>query len=120
MGNFTVFATAITALRANTTALSVVSNNIANINTPGYSRQTVSLTANQTQTFGGEQIGRGVNVTDISRSYSNFAELRVRTAMQSQGEQNAIYKNIRQVESVFNELDSGGIGKSMTDFFWRF
>ncbi len=117
MGNFTVFATAITALRSNTTALSVVSNNIANINTPGYSRQTVSLTANQTQTFGGEQIGRGVNVTDIARSYSNFADLRVRSAVQSQGFQNAVFRNVRQIESVFNELDSGGLAEAMTHFF---
>lgn len=117
MGNFTVFATAITALRANTTALSVVSNNIANINTPGYSRQVVSLASNLPQTFGGEQIGRGVNVVDITRNYSNFADLRVRTAVQTQGYQDAIYKNVRQVESVFNELDGGGIGSQMQSFF---
>ena len=44
------------ALTANLAALQVVGNNIANVNTEGYSRQTVQLTAVEGQRLG---LGRG-------------------------------------------------------------
>ena len=50
------------ALQANQIALQTAGNNIANVNTPGYSRQSVVLTAVEGQFTGGGYIGKGVDV----------------------------------------------------------
>lgn len=60
------------ALTANQAALQTVGNNIANVNTPGYSRQSVVLQNIPGQFTGGGYYGKGVNLVAITRSYSDF------------------------------------------------
>ena len=55
------------ALRANQTVLQTTGNNIANVNTPGYSRQTVVLTNVAGQFSGSGYYGQGVSVATIER-----------------------------------------------------
>ncbi|PJC19530.1 MAG: flagellar hook-associated protein FlgK, partial [Comamonadaceae bacterium CG_4_9_14_0_8_um_filter_60_18] len=60
------------ALMANQVVLQTTGNNIANVNTPGYSRQSAVLQTVEGQFTGGGYIGRGVDVATIQRSYSDF------------------------------------------------
>lgn len=60
------------ALTANQAALQTVGNNIANVNTPGYSRQSVILQNIPGQFTGGGYYGKGVTLVAIQRSYSDF------------------------------------------------
>ena len=55
------------ALMANQVALQTAGNNIANVNTPGYSRQTVALQTVQGQFSGAGSIGHGVDVRTMDR-----------------------------------------------------
>ena len=64
--------TASRALQANQTVLTTIGNNISNVNTPGYSRQQVSLEAVQGQFTGGGYIGKGVSVETIRRNVNDF------------------------------------------------
>ena len=48
---FTSFSTALSALGAHITAIDVVGNNLANINTPGYKASVVSFSDLVTQSF---------------------------------------------------------------------
>src|SRR5580704_9470930 len=61
---FTAFSTALSALNADTTAISVVGNNLANLNTDGFKASEVSFNDLVTQSIGaglGEtQVGFGV------------------------------------------------------------
>jgi len=57
------------ALLANMVALQTVGNNIANVNTPGYSGQTVLMQAAPSQYTGNGYIGEGVGVQTIKRNY---------------------------------------------------
>jgi flagellar hook-associated protein 1 FlgK len=59
-------------LNAAQVALSTVGNNISNVNTPGYSRQTVLQTENISPSGGNYTIGSGVNVQAVQRAYSDF------------------------------------------------
>ena len=59
------------ALLANQVALQTAGHNIANVNTPGYSRQTVVLQTVQGQFTGGGYIGQGVDVQTILRNQSS-------------------------------------------------
>jgi flagellar hook-associated protein 1 FlgK len=62
-----ILSSALSALQTNTTALGVVSQNIGNLNTPGYADRTVD---EQTQVLGGNL--SGVEVADIQRITNQF------------------------------------------------
>ncbi|HVZ69668.1 MAG TPA: flagellar hook-associated protein FlgK [Rhizomicrobium sp.] len=62
-----ILSSALTALQTNTAALRVVSNNVANMNTPGYARRVV----NQQVLVAGGQL-QGVNIADIQRVTDQF------------------------------------------------
>ena len=62
-----IAASAISALKTNQAALGVVSNNISNLNTPGYARRVVNL---QTLSAGGQLMG--VDVASIQRVTDQF------------------------------------------------
>ena len=58
---------ALSGLRAFQTALETTSHNIANVSTPGYSRQSVDVTTQTPYGIGGLTTGSGVAITGISR-----------------------------------------------------
>jgi len=62
-----IAASAISALKTNSAALSVVSNNVSNINTPGYARRIVNQ---QTLSAGGQLMG--VDIASVQRVASQF------------------------------------------------
>ena len=62
------------ALFANQTALNVTGNNIANVDTEGYSRQTVRFDDLRPQDSRPGQIGQGVYAAEIYRNFNRFVE----------------------------------------------
>jgi flagellar hook-associated protein 1 FlgK len=64
-----IAASALTALKTNSAALGVVSNNVANINTPGYARRVVN---EQTLTAGGQLMG--VDIASVQRVVDKFLQ----------------------------------------------
>jgi flagellar hook protein FlgE len=74
---FTSFNTALSALSADTTAIDVVGNNLANLNTPGYKASVVSFSDLVTESLGaglGEtQVGFGVAAPITIRQFSQGA-----------------------------------------------
>jgi len=64
-----IAASALTALKTNSAALSVVSNNVANLNTPGYARRVVNQ---QTLTAGGQLMG--VDIASVQRVVDKFLQ----------------------------------------------
>ncbi|MDJ0877688.1 MAG: flagellar hook-associated protein FlgK [Halieaceae bacterium] len=69
-----LFGIGTSALRAAQLALDTTGNNIANVNTEGYSRQRVNLETLPPQGSGSRFVGSGVNVASIERTYSQFIE----------------------------------------------
>jgi flagellar hook-associated protein 1 FlgK len=112
-----IFDIAQTALNASQTGLTVTSNNIANINTPGYSKQDVVLSiANPVGTSRGV-IGRGVTVSGIQRSYDQFIQAQLLLQGQNQGRSVALDQTWGQIEQVFNEQQGMGLSQPLADFF---
>jgi flagellar hook protein FlgE len=74
---FTSFSTALSALSAHTTAIDVVGNNLANLNTPGFKASTVSFHDLVTQSLGAglgdTQVGFGVGTPITLRQFSQGA-----------------------------------------------
>ncbi|HEX6894882.1 MAG TPA: flagellar hook protein FlgE [Bryobacteraceae bacterium] len=74
---FTSFSTALSALAASTTAIDVVGNNLANLNTPGFKTSIISFHDLVTQSLGAglgdTQVGFGVGTPITLREFSQGA-----------------------------------------------
>jgi flagellar hook-associated protein 1 FlgK len=107
------------ALQANQVALQTAGNNIANVNTPGYSRQTVVFQTVEGQFTGGGYIGKGVNVATIQRNFSDFLTRQSTLASSTQSADTVRADNIKQLEGLFTGGPSG-LGASISDMLNAF
>jgi len=105
------------ALLANQTALQVTGQNIANVSTPGYSRQVVGLEAETPVSSRPGQLGMGVRAADIRRMYDGFIENEINKENEMLGWLGAKAAATTQVEQVFNESGGSGIGSALDGFF---
>ncbi len=69
---------ALSAVRAAQLGLQTTSNNVANAQTPGYTRQRVALRSSFSRPELGGLVGTGVTVADIGRVRDQMADVRVR------------------------------------------
>ncbi len=106
-----------TALAAQRIAIEVTGENIANVNTPGYSRQSAVLETASGNLSLVPLLGNGVRVASIQRSYDQFLQQQINSGNSASGEQTAMNSALKRMESLFNELSSDGLGKSMQTFF---
>ncbi|HTF99164.1 MAG TPA: flagellar hook-associated protein FlgK [Nitrospirota bacterium] len=105
------------ALTANQTALAVTSNNIANANTLGYSREEVVLSVTRPESTASGYLGTGVSAVSIMRSFNRFIQMQLLGQQQNQGRSSAMDQTWGQVEALVNELQDTGLSTSLTDFF---
>ncbi|HEL2977411.1 TPA: flagellar hook-associated protein FlgK [Stenotrophomonas maltophilia] len=68
-----VLSTGTGALLAFQRALATTSHNVANLNTPGYSRQKVNFATADPQNYGYGTVGNGTRITDIRRTADQLA-----------------------------------------------
>lgn len=113
------------ALFAGQRALDVTGHNIANANTPGYSRQVATQVATDplyvpalNRPAGAGQIGTGVAVDRIERMRDQFLEQRMRQEQQTTGRWSARRDSLAQVELMLNEPSESGIRSSL-DLYWQ-
>ena len=111
------------ALNVNQFALTVVSNNIANMNTEGYLKQTVNLEELKGYTpytsSKGIQIytGGGVGISDISQ-YTNqplFDYLNGQNSIY--GDLSAQLGAMNDLADIMNELGDGALSTALTEFY---
>jgi flagellar hook-associated protein 1 FlgK len=100
-------------------ALQVTSNNIANVNTPGYSRQRAVLESSRPLQAGLLQIGTGVEIKTVESARDRFLEIRVAQGNQGSGKQQALVDSSSQIEAVFNVGDKG-LQEAISRFFNSF
>jgi len=113
------------ALNAQTEALQTVGNNLANVNTEGYSRQRVELkefdplydpALNRAETPG--QIGQGVMVQSITRVRDDLLESRIDAHASGEAYWGTRDKYILQLEKAQNEPADLSV-RSRMDKFWE-
>jgi flagellar hook-associated protein 1 FlgK len=88
-------------------ALAVASNNIANVNTEGYSRQRVNLATQIPDRLGDFFIGTGVTVSNIERIYDQFNTLQIRTATSGASQADKFYALASQIDTLLFDADAG-------------
>ena len=91
------------ALLAHQKAISITGHNIANVNTPGYSRQRVNLATNPGLTSSPGQMGAGVRASDIQRIYDQFLGSQINTESYNLGKWEAQKSSLERVEIIFDE-----------------
>ena len=96
-------ATAMSGLRVNQSALSVISSNIANAQTPGY----VTRTINQVETLAGGE-GAGVIVTGVNRQINDFVQTQLRTEISGGAFADQMSSVLNQLQSVYGTPGADG------------
>ncbi|WP_026672375.1 flagellar hook-associated protein FlgK [Alkalihalobacterium bogoriense] len=117
-----------TARRAMTTqqyALHTTGHNIANANTPGYTRQRVNF--EQTQGFPTPsvnspmmpgQLGTGVQAGSVQRVRESFLDLQFREESSKFGYWAGRFESLQRMEDIMNEPSEHGLANTI-DRFWQ-
>src|SRR5262245_7887458 len=97
------------ALFAHQTSLQVISQNIANAETPGYSRQEAALVASTPQSFTFGNVGTGVMVDTIVRKRDLLLDEQYRTANSGSGEASSRRDSLNSIQNIFGEPSDAGM-----------
>jgi len=109
------------ALGAAQTAIAVTSENIANVDTDGYSRRTVNFAEAYTIDSSGKTIGTGVWAENVQRSYNQYIENQYYDQATQRDRWENLYTNLSNTESLFNESSGYGLSNTLESFFssWK-
>lgn len=121
----TAFMIASNALEQDQSALTVISNNVANANTPGYTREIVDWEQNDPVTINGASYGMGANTTGPLSQRSLVLDGMLQQQTQVESGSSARLQALDQLQSIFNQgTDSdsssnatSGIGQDISQFF---
>ena len=94
------------SVKNNQSALTVVSNNIANAHTEGYVRQDLSLEENLPTKSGLVYLGTGALAAGIKRSYDGLIEASLRTSQSDLSAQEPVIKFTDRIIDVFGDEKS--------------
>ena len=115
-----LFDIANSGLQAYRKGLSVTGQNIANINTEGFKRREANLEEVTSGTGGvqssGSQVGLGVRVESIRRSFDAYLQTRVRTTLAQFEKTNAFVGRLKEIENMLLPGDAG-LGNFLGNFF---
>lgn len=125
MSNFGGLSTAVSGLGAHQRRIEVISENIANVNTPGYKRRVAQLAplghAEINGVFAGRgATGTGVEVKSIHRLGDTQLEQNARDHAGVAAGLNATVDALRRVEEAVGGLTPGGIGDQLTGLWNSF
>ena len=111
-----VMAVSVSALSAAQVGLQTTGHNIANANTPGFSRQEAVLASRVPQYTGAGFIGQGVNVETVKRAYSQFLSGQVLSEQSQAAMLSTYHAQIQQIDNVIAD-PTAGISPAIQDFF---
>jgi len=97
-------------------ALSTVSNNIANVNTEGYSRQDVVIKDSAPKKLASMYVGTGAVLQKIRRQYDEFAESNLRNSNTDLNAQKPMVDYTKRVMDILGDK-SIGLSSALDDFF---
>ena len=113
--------TALSGLEAAQAAINTTGQNIANANTPGYTRQQVNLTERNPLTIqslssvtgAGSQLGLGVDITTISRVRDQFLDSSYRNQNSQTSGNNTASTLLGQVQASLDEPSGSGLSTAL-------
>ncbi|MDD4945732.1 MAG: flagellar hook-associated protein FlgK [Gallionella sp.] len=111
-----IFSASLSGMNAAQYALTTTEHNIANANTPGYTRQEVLVNSRPAQASGAGFLGQGVDVVGVRRIYDQFLTTQVRQE-QSQASYLSTYMTaMKQIDNMVADPNAG-VSPAMQSFF---
>jgi flagellar hook-associated protein 1 FlgK len=97
-------------------SLSVLSNNIANVNTAGYSRQQTTQNASASNQYGGVYIGSGTTLGDVRRIYNDFLGAAYQKSTSLNSDATAYAGQASAIDKTLSDK-STGMSSALSSFF---
>lgn len=117
-GLFGTLNNATKGLNVQQSALQTTSHNISNANTVGYSRQKVTMVADNPYTLGGiGQLGTGVRISSIDRIVDPYVNKQLRNENSSLEMYSKKSEVLGQLEGIFNEPSTTGLNNNLSQVF---
>lgn len=111
-----IFQIGTSALNAAQAGVATAGQNIANVNTEGYSRQQVVTVATKPQAIGFGYLGNGVEISDVRRVVNQFLQQQTLSAESSAAESARMARHVTQIDNLLADPDAG-LSPAMQDFF---
>ncbi|MDQ7733150.1 flagellar hook-associated protein FlgK [Halomonas sp. SpR1] len=103
-----MFSIGLSGLNAAQNALNTVSNNVSNINTPGYNREITQL--------GQGRVSGGVRVNDIERQFNTYVADQLNSAKTQSSALSTYYSQVTQIDNLLADREAG-LAPLMQNFF---
>ena len=105
-----------TSLEVNQKSIEIIGNNISNVNTEGYSRQSAVMETYPAVNFGNFFVGQGVKIADVERDHNVFIEQQIITKASDYGFQESLSSPLAQLEQIFT-IGEDNISTDIDNFF---
>ena len=115
-GLFGSLSIALSGLSVSQQEMATTSNNVANANTPGYTREVTDTAAGQAITEGSLQLGTGVVLEKIESLRDPILQIQINNATQQNSSLNTALTQLQQLQTQFASSTSG-IGADISNFF---
>ncbi len=113
---YSALSISIGSLEAQQAGLETTTNNLANMNTPGYSRQRPVLQEADPVIQGRLAFGNGVTLTGIESLRDSLLNVQIAEETQQQAKSQTFVATMNQVQPLF-PMDTSGIGNAISNFF---
>ncbi|MGD9301407.1 MAG: flagellar hook-associated protein FlgK [Desulfobacterales bacterium] len=105
------------ALLTQQKAINVTGNNIANVNTPGYSRQKLVMETETPMQSSIGMMGNGVEAVSVERVYDRFLGVQINNENETLGRWEAQKNGLELAEIIFDESGDFGLSHSLSQFW---
>lgn len=111
-----IFSASLSGMNAAQYALTTTEHNIANANTPGFTRQQVLVNSRPAQASGAGFVGQGVDVAGVQRIYDQFLTTQVRQEQSQASYLSSYLTAMKQVDNLVAD-PAAGVSPAMQSFF---
>lgn len=115
-GLFGTLSVALSGLSVSQQEMETTSNNVANADTPGYTREVAETTPGDPIEIGSLNVGTGVVLQRIESLRDSMLQIQINQATQQNGALNASLTQLQQIQTQFASSTSG-IGADISNFF---
>jgi flagellar hook-associated protein 1 FlgK len=105
------------ALFASQVQLQVTGENIANVNTEGYSRRSVVLEEGPYIDYSPGQLGSGVQAKEVVRNFDEMVETLYLEQASLRDKWGTLWEQLKSVENLLNESSGTGVSDSLSQYF---
>ncbi len=118
MGVFDTLNIGYSGLSSSQSAINTTSHNIANINTPGYSKQRANQVVKHPLDYKTPgSVGAGSQIYDIKRVHDEYLYTRSKTSQSNLEFAKQTNQTLKEISDYFPDLENNGIAKDLQDFF---